>query len=260
MIEIHPTAHLDPEASVGTNVRIGPGAIIGPGVQLGDECEVGSHAILEGITIIGSGCRIFPRAIIGVEPQVVGLKERGGKVEIGPNTVIREMATIHRSMYEDGVTRVGSQCYLMAYSHVAHDCQLGDHVIFTNFINLGGHVEVGSHCFVSNFVGVHQFVRFGEGAIIAGPTAVRMDVPPFTTVEGFPPRVRGLNVVGLRRMDISPEIRADLKRAYRILFQDAKTVAEGIGRIESELTMGREIQSVIEFVQCSKRGFYRGQV
>ncbi|MBI2131437.1 MAG: acyl-ACP--UDP-N-acetylglucosamine O-acyltransferase [Candidatus Tectomicrobia bacterium] len=248
MSRIHPSAHVDPGAILAPGVRVGPGAAVGAGVCLGEDCEVGAHTILEGPAVLGPGCRVFPGAVIGAEAQVVKLKGPGGA------------ATIHRSMHEGKTTRVGAGCYLMVGSHVAHDCQVGDRVILSNGITLGGHVEVGDDCFVTNFIGVHQFVRIGPGVLLAGPSGVRKDVPPYTTVEGHPPRVRGLNVVGLRRREVPAEVRAHLKRAYRILFQEAKTAAEAAARIEAELPAGREIQTVIQFIRSSERGIYQGAV
>jgi len=257
---IHPSAHVDPAAILAPGVRVGPGAVVGAGIQLGEDCEVSPHAVLEGPAVIGPGCRFFPGAVVGAEGQVVSLKGKGGSVEIGAGTVLREAATVHRSMTEGKVTRVGAGCYLMVGAHVAHDCQVGDRVILSNGIALGGHVEVGDDCFVTNFIGVHQFVRIGTGVIIAGPSGVRKDVPPYTTVEGQPPRVRGLNVVGLRRRGVSAEVRGHLKRAYKILFQEAATAAEAAARIEAELPGGREIQTVIQFIRSSERGLYHGAV
>jgi UDP-N-acetylglucosamine acyltransferase len=257
---IHPSAHVDPGAILGAGVRVGPGAVVGAGVRLGEDCEVGAHAILEGPAVLGPGCRVFPGAVIGAEAQVVRLKGPGGGVEIGAGTLIRESATVHRSMHEGKTTRVGAGCYLMVGSHVAHDCQVGDRVIFTNGIAVGGHVWVGDDSFVSNSAGVHQFVRIGPGVLLIGPSGVRKDVPPYTTVEGQPPRVRGLNVVGLRRREVPAEVRAHLKRAYRILFQEAKTAAEAAARIEAELPAGREIQTVVQFIRSSERGVYQGAV
>lgn len=260
MTRIHPSAHVDPGAILAPGVRVGPGAAVGAGVRLGEDCEVGAHAILEGPAVLGPGCRVFPGAVIGAEAQVVKLKGPGGGIEVGGGTVVREAATVHRSMHEGKTTRVGAGCYLMVGSHVAHDCQVGDRVILSNGIALGGHVEVGDDCFVTNFIGVHQFVRIGPGVLLAGPSGVRKDVPPYTTVEGHPPRVRGLNVVGLRRRGVPAEVRAHLKRAYRILFQEAKTAAEAAARIEAELPAGREIQTVIQFIRSSERGICQGAV
>jgi UDP-N-acetylglucosamine acyltransferase len=191
---------------------------------------------------------------------MVNSEGKGGGVEIGPRTVVREMVTVHRSIHEGEMTRVGEECYLMTQSHVAHDCELGDRVILVNWVGLSGHVEVANDCFITGYVGIHQFVRIGEGVILTGPNAVRKDVPPFTLVDGNPPRVRGLNAVGLRRRGVSAEVRALLKKAYQILFQEAKTIAEGADRIEAELMLGSEIKSVVGFVRGSKRGIYQGRV
>lgn len=260
MNTIHPAAHVNPEASLGEDVRIGPGAVIGPAVRLGDGCEIGAHAVIEGLVEVGPGCRIFPSAVIGTEGQYTNLDGPGGSVVIGARTVVREMASIHRSIKEDGVTQIGQECYLMALSHVAHDCILGDRVILTNSVSLSGHVEVGDGAFITGLVGIHQFTQVGEGVLLTGPCAVRKDVPPFTNTDGNPPLVRGLNTVGLRRSGVSAAVRGHLKQAYRILFGEAKTVEDALSRIEAELPLGREIQSVIDFIRSSERGIYRGGV
>ncbi len=260
MSEIHPSASIDSGATVGEGVCIGPGAVVGAGVLLGDGCEVGAHVVIEGPTEIGPGCRIFHGAIIGTEGQYVTLEGEGGRVEVGAKTVIREGATINRSILEGGLTRVGEGCYLMVQSHVAHDCLLGDRVILTNATALSGHIEIGNDVFITGFTAIHQFVRIGDGVILTGPTAVRKDVLPYTKTDGNPPEVRGLNSIGLRRMGVSAEVRGHLKRAYRILFQESKTVEEAIGQIESELPVGREIKTVVDFLRNSERGVCRGRV
>jgi UDP-N-acetylglucosamine acyltransferase len=257
---IHPAAHVDPKASIGDDVCVGPGAVIGPDVQLGDGCEIGAHVVIEGQAELGPGCRIFPSAVIGTEGQYTNLDGPGGRVVIGARTVVREMATVHRSIKEDGLTQVGESCYLMVLSHVAHDCILSDRVILTNSTSLSGHVEVGNDVFITGLVGIHQFVRIGEGVILTGPSAVRKDIPPFTNADGNPPVIRGLNTIGLRRTGVSAEVRGHLKQAYRILFDEAKIVEDALGRIEEELPLGREIQSVLDFMRSSERGIYRGGV
>ena len=260
MSTIHAAAHVNPDASLGEDVCVGPGAVIGPSVRLGDGCEVGAHVVIEGLVEVGPGCRIFPSAVIGTEGQYTNLDGPGGSVVIGARTVVREMATIHRSIKEGGVTKVGEECYLMALSHVAHDCILSDRVILTNSVSLSGHVEVGWGAFITGLVGIHQYARVGEGVLLTGPAAVRKDVPPFTNADGNPPVVRGLNAIGLRRNGVSAEIRGHLKQAYRILFEDSKTVEVALCRIEAALPLGREIQSVIDFTRSSERGIYRGGV
>jgi UDP-N-acetylglucosamine acyltransferase len=258
--EIHPSAFVDPAASLGADVRIGPAAVVGAGVSLGDGCEIAAHAVIEGPTKIGPGCRIFSGAVVGMEAQYTGLEGPGGGIEIGAGTVIREGATVHRSFEEGGITRIGENCYLMVQAHVAHDCLLGDRVIMTNSTALSGHVEIADGVFISGFVGIHQFVRIGEGVFLTGPTAVRKDIPPFTNLDGNPPRVRGLNNVGMRRSGISAEVRGHIKAAYRIIFEEEATVDKALARVEADISAGREVKSVIDFLRSSKRGIYRGAI
>ncbi len=241
-------------------MKIGRGAFVGEDVILGDGCEVGPNAIIQGPAVIGEGCRIFPNAAIGLEAQVVGLQQDSGGVEIGAGTVIRETATIHRSMRQGENTVIGEKCYIMVGAHVGHDCHIGDEVILVNHCSLAGHVGVGNNCFISNFIGVHQRMRIGEGTILVGPAGVRKDVPPFLKMAGEPFRVVGLNVVGLRRRGVGSDARADIKRAYKILFNESGTVVQKLELIEAQVPLGAEIRSVVEFVRSSKNGVYQGRV
>ena len=260
MNDIAPTSHIDPEARLGRDLKIGPGAFVGANVILRDGCEIGQNATVQGPAVIGEGCRIFPNAVVGLEAQVVDLPQDSGGVEIGAGTTIRETATVHRSMHPDQNTTIGRKCYIMVGAHVGHDCHVGDEVILVNHCSLGGHAEVGSNSFISNFIGVHQRMRIGEGVILVGPIAVRKDAPPFVKMAGAPFRVVGLNVVGLRRRGVSAEVRAEIKRAYGILFNEPGTIAQKIEKIEAQAPLGAEIQSVVEFVRNSKNGIYQGRV
>ena len=260
MNDIAPTSHIDPEAQLGQDLKIGPGTFVGANVILRDGCEIGPNATIQGPAVIGEGCRIFPNAVIGLEAQVVNLPFDSGGVEIGAGTIIRETATIHRSMHQGLNTTIGRNCYIMVGASVGHDCLVGDEVILVNHCSLGGHVEVGNKCFLSNFLGVHQRMRVGQGAIVVGPAAARKDVPPFVKMTDDPLRVIGLNVVGLRRNGVSAEVRADIKRAYKILFDEPGTMAQKIEKIETQVPLGAEIQSVVEFVRNSKNGIYQGRV
>ena len=233
---------------------------MGVNVILRDGCEIGQNATIQGPAVIGEGCRIFPNSVIGLEAQVVDLPSDAGGVEIGAGTIIRETATIHRSMFPGQNTVIGRKCYVMVGAHVGHDCCVGDEVILVNHCSLGGHVQVGNNCFISNFIGVHQRMQVGEGAILVGPTGVRKDVPPFVKMAGHPFRVVGLNVVGLRRRNVLDEVRADIKRAYGILFNEPGTMAQKIEKVEAQVPLGAEIQSVVEFVRNSKNGIYQGRV
>lgn len=260
MNEIAQNSHIHSEAQLGQDLKIGPGAFVGAGVILRDGCEIGPNAIVQGPAVIGEGCRIFPNAVIGLEAQVVDLQSDSGGIEIGAGTIIRETATIHRSMHSGQNTVIGRNCYVMVGAHVGHDCLVGEEVILVNHCSLGGHVEVGNNSFISNFIGVHQRMRIGEGVILVGPVAVRKDVPPFVKMAGAPFRVVGLNVVGLRRRGVSAEVRADIKRAYGILFNDPGTMSQKIEKVEAQAPLGAEIQSVLEFVRNSKNGIYQGRV
>jgi UDP-N-acetylglucosamine acyltransferase len=252
---IHPTAVVDPGAEVGAGVRIGPFAVVGAGVRLGDGTTVGPHAVLEGPLEIGARCQIGAGAAIGLPPQ--DLKWRPGVpsgVRIGAETVVREYATIHRATTPEGWTVIGRGCYLMAQSHVAHDCQLGDGVILTGFSGLTGFVQVGDRAVISGLTGVHQFVRIGTLAFLAGCSRIAQDVPPYLLVEGNPAEVRGVNVVGLRRAGVPPAVRLNLQRAYKLLYRSGHGPGKAVERIRAEIEPSAEIEHLCEFIASSKRG------
>lgn len=252
---IHPTAQVDPRAELGPGVHVGPGAVIGPEVELGEGTEVGPYAVLDGRVVVGPRCRIFAGAVIGAPPQ--DLRFRAGTpsgVRIGAETVIREYVTIHRATVEEGWTVIGDGCYLMANAHVAHDCRVGHGVILTGYTGLTGFVEVEDRAVISGLVGIHQFVRIGTLAFVGGCSRLSQDVPPYFLVEGNPARVRGLNVVGLRRAQIPPERRLELQRAYRLLYRSGHAPARALERIRTELQPYEEIRRLVAFIQQSKRG------
>jgi len=257
MTEIATTAVVDRAAELDTDVRIGPYAIIGPNVRIGSGSTVGAHAVLDGYTEIGRDCRIFPHAAVGLEPQ--DLKFRGGVtwLRIGERTVIREFATLNPATEEGLETVVGNDCLLMAYSHVAHNCRLGDHVILANSVNLAGHVDIGDYAVVGGVVPVHQFVRIGAHSIIGGGSRIPQDVAPYTRVAGSPPHAYGLNKVGLLRRGFSAQSVAALKLAYRILFRQHLTVAEAVRRVEEEVPPTPEVEELVAFILSSTRGVTR---
>jgi UDP-N-acetylglucosamine acyltransferase len=254
-VEIHPAAVVHPKAELGSGVRVGPFAVIGPNVQIGEGTEIGPHAVLEGQLEIGPRCQIFAGAILGFPPQ--DLKYKPGTpsgVRIGADTIIREYATIHRSSVEDGLTVIGDGCFIMASSHVAHDCRVGNGVILTGFSGLTGFVEVEDRAVISGLTGVHQFVRIGTLAYVGGCSRLAQDVPPYFLVEGNPAEVRGVNVVGLRRAQMSPEIRLDLQRAYKILYRSGHSVTRAVEIIRAELAPSPPVNHLVEFIVASKRG------
>jgi UDP-N-acetylglucosamine acyltransferase len=254
---IHPTAILHPGAQLGVDCEIGPYCIIGPHVALGDRCRLHSHVVVDGHTRLGQGNEIFPFASIGLRTQ--DLKWKGGvtRTEIGDFNTFREAVTVHSATNEGDVTRIGSYNNFLAYAHVAHDCQLGNHIIMSNCSGLAGHVVVEDHAVMAGYVAVHQFCRIGTLAMLGGCTKVRQDVAPYMLVDGDPGETRALNKVGLERKGVSPEAQAALKQAHRILFREQLSIPNALARIEQELPPLPEIQHLVRFVRASQRGICR---
>jgi UDP-N-acetylglucosamine acyltransferase len=257
MAEIAATAVVSRRAELDRDVDIGPYAIIGPNVRIGTGTTVGPHAVLDGFTVIGENCRIFPHAAVGLEPQ--DLKYKGGKtwLRIGDRTTVREFATLNPATDENEVTEVGEDCLLMAYSHVAHNCRIENHVILANSVNLAGHVSVERYAVVGGVTPIHQFVKIGAHSIIGGGSRIPQDVAPFTQVAGNPPKTFGLNMVGLSRRGFSAETMAALKQAYRILFRSKLTVEDATAKVESDVPLTPEVQELVAFLRTSERGVTR---
>ncbi len=255
---IHSTAIIHPSAVLGNGVSIGPNSVVGAGVRIGAFTEIGSNALIEPGVTLGGNCRIFHGAALGGPPQIANFKDVPSSVEIGDGSVVREYVTIHRGGKENSVTRVGKNCMLMAYSHVGHDCEVGDNVILVNYAGLSGHATVGEHAFISGFAGVHQFVRIGKHAMVGGSMIVRQDVLPYSLIGGPPPRLVGLNSVGLRRRGFPPEVRAALKRAFKLLRRAELNTAQAVEKIESEIEKTEEIGYLIQFINDSSRGITKG--
>ena len=215
---IHPTAYIGPDVTLGNGIVVGPFAVIESGAVLGDNCQVGAHAVVHGHVRMGSGNILHPHAVLGGLPQDTGFKaETVTRLTIGDNNVFREGFTAHRATKENGETLIGSNCYFMNNSHVAHDCKIGDKTIFANNVAIGGHVEVGNNVFMGGSVVAHQFCRIGAYAIVQGTTGLNMDVIPFMLVGGRPARHYRLNSVGLRRAGITGERYNVLSAAFRLL-------------------------------------------
>jgi len=254
---IHPSSVIDPSAKLGEGVSVGPFSIIGPGVEIGNETVIGSHVLIEANTIIGKACKIFQGASIGGEPQIINFKDVPSSVEIGNGTVVREYATIHRSMFKKGVTRIGKNCLLMAYSHLGHDCKIGDQVVIVNGTGLSGHVTVEDQAFISGLVGIHQFVRIGRNSMVGGMAGVNKDVLPFSTVEGTPARLLSLNAVGLKRANFKPNVRSAIKKAFKIISLPDLNTSQSIEKITSEIEMHEEIIYLLDFIKNSSRGIIK---
>jgi UDP-N-acetylglucosamine acyltransferase len=252
---IHPTALVDPGAELGPGVSVGPYAVIGPQVRVGAGTEILSHTVLESEVQIGAQCRIGPHAALGGPPQDLKYHGEPTRLVVGDRVQLREFTTVHRaSVGGDGVTRVGSDCYLMACCHVGHDCQVEDGVIMASQASLGGHVHVGRQVIIGGLSGVHQFVHIGELAFVSGCSGVGQEVPPYVIVQGVPASPAGLNVVGMRRHGFSPETIAAIKQAYKLLYRSDLNTTQALERMAQELPSLPEVERFIAFVQRSKRG------
>lgn len=250
----HPTAVIDPGARIASSVTIGPYSVIGPGVDIGEGVAIADHVLLQRNTRIGDNCHIHHGAVVGTDPQDLKYSGEPSWLEIGSETTIREYATLNRGTGENGVTRVGSGCLLMAYSHVAHDCLLGDGVILANGANLGGHVKIGDRATVGGLVGVHQFVRIGSRAFIGACSKLAQDIPPFLLVDGNPCRPRGLNVIGLKRAGFHRDTIHALRRAYRVVFDSTIHIGDALDEIERWPEVIPEVAQFVEFIRTTERG------
>jgi len=255
---IHPTAIVASGAEIGDGAEVGPYAIVGRHVRLGPDVSVGPHAIIEGHTRIGAGARIFPHAAVGLAPQDLKYKGEVTYLDIGDRTVIREFATLNVATDEGKTTRVGSDCLLMAYTHVAHNCSLGNFVILANAVNLAGHVTIEDHVIVGGVTPVHQFVKIGCHAMVGGASRVPQNVTPYALVAGNPPILAGLNRIGLERRGFSEATIADLRRAYRLLFRSGLLLGEAVEKVRQEVPSGPEVDHLLTFVESSsQRGLTR---
>ncbi len=256
---IHPTASVDSNAEIDAGVDIGPFAVIARDVRIHAGTSIGPHATIDQYTTIGPDCRIFQYAAIGAPPQALKYKGEKTSVKIGRGTTIREFVTIHRGTeFGAGITEVGEENFLMAYTHIAHDCITGCKVIFANAASLAGHIRVGDYATLGAFVAVHQFVRIGDYAFVGAVTGVTKDIPPYVLASGSPrAKLHGLNTVGLKRHEFSTETIGALKRAYRILFRLGLTLNEAIERVTAEVDQRPEVVSLIDFIKSSERGITR---
>jgi len=255
---IHPTAIVHPSARIGEGVEIGPYAVIGEHVTLGSGTTVGPHAVLEGWTEIGQDNRIFQFASIGAEPQ--DLKFHGEKtfLRLGDRNMVREFVTLHRGTESGGgETVIGSDNLFLAYSHVAHDCHVGNRVILSNGANLAGHVQVDDFAILSGLCAVHQFTRIGAHAMIAGGAMVNQDVAPYTIAQGDRARTVGINLVGLQRRGFSEQAIRAIKKAYKLVFRSGQRLEDALEVIARELGESPELKVFVDFLRQSQRGIAR---
>lgn len=256
---IHPTAIIAPDAQIDPSTVIGPYTVIGPRVKIGKENRIGPFCLIEN-TVMGDGNELIAHATIGVKPQDLSYDDSmASMVHIGNNNKIRECVTIHRSTKVELPTRVGDGCLLMANAHVAHDCQLGNHLIIANSTGIAGHVHMADRVVSSGMVGIHQFVRIGRLAMLSGGAMIRQDIPPFCMVAGDRARLIGLNVVGLRRAGMSREEIMAIKHAFKTLFRSKMLLKDAIAKLEEEHPIP-VVQEMLDFCKTTQRGLTAAEI
>jgi UDP-N-acetylglucosamine acyltransferase len=253
-VAIHPTAIVSSKAHLGLRVEVGPFAIIGEGCEVGDDCVIAPRATLERDVKLANGVKIGIGSVIGGAPQDLKYAGEPTSVEIGEGTVVREYSTINRGTSHSFKTTVGSNCLLMSYVHLAHDCHIGNGVIIANAVQLAGHVTVDDKATISGLSAVHQFVRIGRYSFIGGCSRVSKDIPPFLKAVGNPVKLYGLNSIGLQRNGFSDDVVRELKRAYRLFFRSDLNLSQAMERAEAELERFPEVVELLQFVDASERG------
>jgi UDP-N-acetylglucosamine acyltransferase len=253
-VEIHPTAIVDAAAELEDGVTVGPYSIIGPRVRIGAGTEIGPHVLIGQDTTLGRECVIHKGAVLGTDPQDLKYQGEPTTLHVGDRTQVREYCTLNRGTTATSTTVVGSDCLLMAYVHVAHDCRVGDHVILANSVNMAGHVTIGDWAIISGLTPIHQFVRIGAHSFIGGASRVVKDIPPYVKAAGNPVQLYGLNSVGLQRRGFPEDVRRELKRAYRLFFASAYNTSQALDRAREELRDLPEINLFLDFFDDSERG------
>lgn len=256
-VMIHPSAIVSPKAQIGENVSIGAFSIIEDDVIIGNNCEIRSSVVIANGAEIGNNVKIFHGAVIATEPQDLKYKNERTRVKIGDNTEIREYATINRATIATYETNVGSNCLIMTYCHVAHDCRVGDNVIISNASQLGGHVEIEDWVILGGVTKVHQFCKIGMHAMVGADVKITKDVPPFSLIGREPARVEGINKVGLRRRGFSKETISGIENFYDTILFSGLNTGDGIKRFVASNEISPEIKHCIDYIEKSSRGIYR---
>jgi len=255
---IHPLSSVHPEARIAESATVEAFTSISQDVEIGEGTWIGPHVTIFDGARIGNNCKVFPGAVISAIPQDLKYNGEITFVEIGDETVVRECVTINKGTKSYGRTIIGKQCLLMAYSHVAHDCRLGNNVILVNSVGLAGEIEIGDYAILSGMVLVHQFVRIGAHTMIQGGAKVGKDVPPFVTAGRDPIRFEGINLVGLRRRGFSEELIEEIHEIYRYIYQRGFNTSQALERIERDLDGNGERDMIIDFIRNSRRGIIKG--
>lgn len=256
-MQIHPTAIVSKKAKLNDDIQVGPHTIIADNVCIGKGAKIGASCVIEGNTTIGQDCQIFTGAVIGSRPQDLKYKGEKSFLEIGDNNIIREYCTFNPGTTEGSKTIVGNNNLIMAYSHIAHDCKVGNNCVIANNGTLAGYVSIEDKAVIGGLVAIHQFVRVGMLSIIGGCSKVVQDIPPYSTCDGHPARVYGLNLVGLRRNGFPKETIDELDQVFKLLFNSGLTKTHALERIKKEITLSQEISYLVDFVKNSQRGLSR---
>jgi len=257
-VKIHPTAIVDPRARIAPDVEIGPYSLIGPHVEIGAGSRIGPHAVITGHTRIGERNRIFQFTSLGEVPQDKKYRDEPTRLEIGDDNMVREFCTFNCGTAQDaGVTRVGNDNWFMAYVHLAHDCQVGNHTIFANNAQLAGHVHVDDYVILGGYTGVHQFCRVGAHSITGIGSVVLKDIPPFITASGDTAKPYGINAEGLKRRAFTAGAITELKRAYKTLYRSGLTLEQARKAIARQVKECPEVQLLLDFLAASTRGIIR---
>jgi len=256
-VEIHPTALVDPAVELGAGTIVGPYCIVAAGVSLGEKCWLQHHVTLSGPLTAGRGNKFYAYCSIGQQTQDLKYRGEPTYLQIGDENTFREFVTINRSTTGNGKTRVGSGGNFLAYSHIGHDCTVGDGVVFSNNGTLAGHVQVGDHAVIGGLTAIHQFCRIGRFAITGGCSKIVQDVPPFLIADGNPAKVRGINQVGLERAGFSPEKIRPIKEAFRIIYRGKMNTAQALTMLREKLGESEEVRLIVQFIEASERGIIR---
>ncbi len=255
---IQPLAYVSPQANIANNVVIDPFVTIHSNVEIGEGTWIGSNVTIFPGTIIGKNCKVFPGAVLGAIPQDLKFGGEKTKVVIGDNTTIRECVTINRGTEDREETTIGTNCLLMAYTHIAHDCLIGNNVILANATQIAGHVHIGDFAILGGSTLVHQFVHIGRHSMISGGSLVRKDVPPYTKAAREPLSYEGVNSIGLRRRNFTSEKIAEIQQIYRILYVRGFNTAKAMGMIEADMQATPERDEILQFIKASDRGVMKG--
>lgn len=246
------------KAKIGENLSIGEFSIINDDVEIGNNCEIGNHVVIENGARIADNVKIGHGTIIGGVPQDLKFEGEMTTVEIGEGTTIREYTTINRGTKHSGTTKVGKNCFIMSYVHVAHDCVIGDNVIIANAVNMAGHVEIDDQVFVGGLVALHQFIKLGKHIMIGAACKAVKDIPPYILAGSEPLKYEGVNIVGLRRKGFTNEQIGNIRDAYDTIYRSGLNVSDAVKKIKSEMQMTDEVNEILKFIENSNRGILRG--